>query len=104
MADYRMMVGFWLCAYEETMFEAESDAEALEKAKATASSIMERQSVPTIVCYEDRRGGVIAWLDREGGAGATGSTVRPSTGVGQDIEFDFERVAFETADPETTEG
>jgi hypothetical protein len=59
MTQYLAKVAFWLRAYDETEFEAENDADVIEKAKAVAQALMERKSYPEAVDHEERREGTI---------------------------------------------
>jgi hypothetical protein len=46
MSEYAVKIGFWLPAYDGFSVEAESDAEAIEKAKAAAKTAMESSTHP----------------------------------------------------------
>jgi hypothetical protein len=63
MSEYTVKIGFWLRAYDGFSVEAESDAEAIEKAKGQAKSEMESLAQPEHIDWE-RREGVIVFIDR----------------------------------------
>jgi len=63
MAEYIVKIGFWLRAYDAFTVEADSDAEAIEKAKAGANTAIQSQGRPEDIDLE-RREGVIAYIDR----------------------------------------
>ncbi|MBB3175557.1 hypothetical protein FHR90_003413 [Endobacter medicaginis] len=65
MADYIACIGFWLHAYEQVTFEATSDAEARALAIAAAREVMARKGVPDHIDYDERRQGVVGYVDRE---------------------------------------
>lgn len=46
MTEYTVKIGFWLRAYDSFTVEAESDEDAVEKAKAAARRAIERSGVP----------------------------------------------------------
>ena len=57
MSEYIVKIGFWLRAYDDFTVEAESDADAIEQAKATAKTAMQSGAY--------RREGIIAFVDRQ---------------------------------------
>lgn len=83
MSDYTVKVGFWLRAYDGFSVEAESDAEAIEKAKARAKSEMESLAPPEHIDWE-RREGVIIYIDR------VADDARAV--VAEDLAFDDDRI------------
>jgi hypothetical protein len=83
MSEYSVKIGSWLRAYDGFTVEAESDAQAIEKAKAAAKSAMETLAQPEHVDWE-RREGTIVYIDRiSGDARAT---------VAEDVAFDDDRI------------
>ena len=84
MSEYIVKIGFWLRAYDGLAVEAETDAEAIEKAKAAAKAAMESGAHPEHIDIEERREGVIAFIDRAAPNG------RPA--VAEDVEFDDDRI------------
>jgi len=84
MTEYIVKIGFWLRAYDGFTVEAESDADAIGKAKAAATRAMESGAHPEHIDIEERRKGVIAFIDRVDPGGR-----RP---VIEDVEFDDDRI------------
>ena len=84
MTEYIVKIGFWLRAYDGFTVEAETDAEALEKAKAAAKAAMQSAAHPEHIDIEERREGVIAFIDRLGPDGRHA--------VIEDVEFDYDRI------------
>lgn len=84
MTEYTVKIGFWLRAYDGFTVNADSDAEAIEKAKAAAKAAMETTAQPEHVDIEQRREGVIAFIDRNAPEGRVA--------VIEDVEFDDDRI------------
>lgn len=96
MTEYLVKVGFWLragaCAragqrpdpWDGVTVDATTDAEAIEKAKAAAKAAMESRTYPEAIDTDERRHGVIAYIDRL----ALG-TREP---VAEDVVFDDDRI------------
>jgi len=63
MTEYIVKIGFWLRAYDGFTVEANSDDEAIVKAKAGAKTAMESTAYPEHVAVEERREGVIVFVD-----------------------------------------
>ncbi len=84
MTEYIVKIGFWLRAYDGFTVEAISDAEAIEKAKRAAKAAMESVGHPEHIDIEERREGVIAFIDRVGPNGRHA--------VAEDVEFDDDRI------------
>ena len=84
MSEYIVKIGLWLRAYDDVTIEAETDAEAIEKAKAAAKAAMESGVHPEHVDIEQRREGVIAFIDRVAPDGRRA--------VAEDVEFDDDRI------------
>lgn len=84
MTEYLVKVGFWLRAYDSVTVEAATDAEAIEKAKAAATAAMESRAYPEAIDTDERRHGVIAYID----------TLAPGTreAVAEDVAFDDDRI------------
>lgn len=84
MSKYTVKIGFWLRAYHGFTVEADSDAQAIEKAKAAAKTAMESGAQPEHIDIEERREGVIVFIDRvePGGRHA----------VAEDVAFDDDRI------------
>ena len=64
MSEYVVKVGFWLRAYESFTVEANSDADAIEQAKAAANRAMESAAHPEHIEIGERREGIIVFIDR----------------------------------------
>jgi hypothetical protein len=73
-----------LRAYDGFTVEAESDAEAIEKAKAAAKTAMESSAQPEHIEIADRREGIIVFIDRN-------APDRRVTVI-EDVEFDDDRI------------
>jgi hypothetical protein len=73
-----------LRAYDGFTVEADSDAEAIEKAKAAAKTAMESGASPEHIDIEERREGIIVFIDR----------VKPDgrCAVIEDVAFDDDRI------------
>lgn len=84
MTEYIVKIGFWLRAYDGFTVEADSDAEAIEKAKAAAATAMESVAQPEHVEIEERREGIIAFIDR--------ITPDGREAVIEDVAFDDDRI------------
>lgn len=64
MSEYIVKIGFWLRAYDGFSVDAISNAEAIDKAKGAARTAMESGAYPEHIDIEERREGVIAFIDR----------------------------------------
>jgi len=84
MSEYIVKIGFWLRACDGFTVEADSDAQAIEKAKAAAKAAMESGVHPEHIDVEERREGVIAFIDRVAPDGRRA--------VAEDVEFDDDRI------------
>ncbi|EFI53003.1 hypothetical protein [Afipia sp. 1NLS2] len=84
MSEYIVKIGFWLRAYDGFTVEADSDAQAIEKAKAAATAAMESGAYPEYIDIEERREGVIAFIDHIASDGRHA--------VAEDVEFDDDRL------------
>lgn len=84
MSEYIVKVGFWLRAYDTLTIDAASDAEAIEAAKAAAAVAMESTAYPDHIDTDERREGVIAFIDRSDG--------KSREAVIEDFEFDDDRI------------
>jgi hypothetical protein len=84
MSEYIVKIGFWLRAYDGFTVNAESNAEAIEKAKAAAKSAMESVAQPEHVEIDHRREGVIVFIDRDAPEGRVA--------VIENVEFDDDRL------------
>ena len=84
MTEYIVKIGFWLRAYDGLIVEAETDAEAIEKAKTGAKAAMESGAHPEHIDIEERREGVIAFIDRVAPDGRHA--------VVEDVAFDDDRI------------
>ena len=69
MSEYIVKVGFWLRAYDSFAVEADSDADAIEQAKAAANRAMESAAHPEHIEIGERREGIIVFIDRITGDG-----------------------------------
>lgn len=84
MTEYIVKVAFWLRAFDSVTLEAATDAEAIEKAKASAQIAMESIAYPEHIDTDERREGVIAFVDRVTSDGREEVVV--------DVEFDDDRI------------
>ncbi len=84
MTEYVVKIGFWLRAYDGFTIEADTDAEAIEKAKVAAKMAMESTVPPEHIETDERREGVIAFIDR--------TTPHGRESVIEDVEFDDDRI------------
>ncbi len=84
MTEYIVKVAFWLRAFDGLTVEAEAEAEAIEKAKTAAKAAMESTTYPEHIDVEERREGVIAFIDRVAPDGRHA--------VIEDVEFDDDRI------------
>jgi hypothetical protein len=89
MTEYVVKVGFWLRAYDSVTVEAEADVEAIEKAKIAATTAMTSTAHPEHVNFDERREGVIAFIDRVAPDGRQA--------VAKDVAFDDDRIHPEVA-------
>jgi hypothetical protein len=67
MTEYTVKIRFCLRAYDGFTIEADSDAEAIEKANAAAKAAMESDAYPEQI--EERREGIIVFIDRNASDG-----------------------------------
>lgn len=84
MNEYIVKIGFWLRAYDGFTVEAGSDTEAIEKAKARAKTAMESMACPEHIDIEERREGIIVFID--------GVTADGRKAIADDVEFDSDRI------------
>ena len=84
MTEYTVKIAFWLRAYDGFTVEAESDAEAIGKAKAMAKTAMGSCAHPEHIEIEERREGIIAFIDR--------ITPQGSVPVVENVVFDDDRI------------
>lgn len=84
MTEYIVKIAFWLRAFDIVNVEARTDAEAIEKAKAAVRTAMESTAIPEHVDTDERREGVIAYIDR--------LTSDGREEVIEDVEFDDDRI------------
>lgn len=66
MTDYFVKVRFWLSAFDSTVISAATDAEAYHLAKAAARHMMGASTHPEEIDIEERREGLICYIDRLG--------------------------------------
>jgi hypothetical protein len=64
MTEYLVKLGFWLRAHDSVIIEAANDSEAVGKAKQAAKTAMESRSQPEAVDTDERREGIIAYINR----------------------------------------
>ena len=64
MTEYVVKLAFWLRAWDSVTIEAESESEAVDKAKAAAKRAMESRVIPESIDTDHRREGLIAYVDR----------------------------------------
>lgn len=84
MAEYTVKVAFWLRAFDGFTVEADSDDVAIAKAKAAALEMMESTAYPGHIDLDERREGVIAYIDQ----------IAPDDHrvVADDVVFDSDRI------------
>jgi len=85
MAHYRVTIGFWLRAYDGFDVEANSDAEAIVLAKIQALEAMVSTAHPEHIEIDERREGIICWID------AVGAPLDTAT-IAEDVAFDDDRI------------
>jgi hypothetical protein len=83
MTEHSVTIGIWLRAYDSFSIEADTEAEALEKAKAGAKTAIESAASPEHIDIEVRREGIILFIDR--------ITPNGRVTVMEDIAFDDDR-------------
>ena len=83
MTEYVVKIGFWLRAYDSVTVEADADAEAIEKAQIAATTAQSTAHLEHVE-FDDRREGVIAFIDR-----VTPDGREP---VVEDVAFDDDRI------------
>ncbi|CAM5277794.1 hypothetical protein ATER59S_00348 [Aquamicrobium terrae] len=66
MKDYVVKLRFWLRAYDSAEFPAATDAEAFHIAKAAATRMMGQRGHPEEIDMEERREGLISYVDTMG--------------------------------------
>jgi hypothetical protein len=66
MTEYMMKLGFWVRAHDSVTFEAANDGEAIAKATHAAKTAMESRAHPEAIDTDERREGIIAYIDRLG--------------------------------------
>jgi hypothetical protein len=91
MTEYVVKIGFWLRAYDSVTVEADVDAEAIEKAKIAATTTMTSTAHPEHVEFDERREGVIAFIDRV--------TPDGRQAVVENVAFDDDRIHPEDVIP-----
>ncbi|PWB80696.1 MAG: hypothetical protein C3F11_17260 [Methylocystaceae bacterium] len=84
MTEYIVKIAFRLRAYDSRTIEAASDVEAIEKAKAAATIAMESTAYPEHIDTDERRRGIIAFIDR--------LTPDSREAVIEHVEFDDDRL------------
>lgn len=84
MTNYNVKIGFWLGAYDGPALKADSDAEAIEKAKATATVALEASDRPEHIEIDQRREGTLIYIDR-----VTADGPEP---VIENVEFDDDSI------------
>lgn len=84
MTEYTVKIGFWLRAYDGLAIEADSDAEAIEKAKAAAKLAMASTAHPDHIDTDERLEGIIAFIDRISPGGRQAFL--------EDVAFDDDRI------------
>ena len=84
MSEYTVKIAFWLRAYDGFTVDAKDDAEAIAMAKAAARTAMESGAYPEHIDIEERREGVIAFIDQLAPDGRRA--------VAEDVEFDDDHI------------
>ncbi|CCV16351.1 hypothetical protein [Mesorhizobium sp. STM 4661] len=65
--EYIVNLRFWLCCRDSVDIEAENDTEAIATARRVAAKMMQSASFPASIDVEDRREGLISYIDRVDG-------------------------------------
>jgi hypothetical protein len=84
MAEYLVKVSFWLRAHDSVTIDATDDAAAVEKARAAAIIMMEGRAQPETIDTDERRQGVIAYIDRLDRS--------DRVEIAEDVAFDGDRI------------
>jgi hypothetical protein len=84
MTEYIVKIAFSLRAFDSLTVEAVTNAEAVEKAKIAAKAAMESMAYPEHIDIDERREGVIAFIDRV--------TPDGRHAVIEDVAFDDDRI------------
>lgn len=84
MTEYIVTIGFWLRAYDSLAVEADTDAAAIEQAKAASRTAMVSRARPEHIEIDERREGLIVFIDRVTPAGREA--------VIEDVAFDDDRI------------
>ncbi len=85
MTEYIIKIAFRMTAFDSITIEADSDAEALEKGPDAARTLMASSAHPEHIDLDERRQGIIAYIDRLSPAGRTQ--------VAEDVAFEDDRVS-----------
>ena len=81
---YTVKIAFWLYAYDGFTVDAASDEEAIAKARTIALQQMEATAPPEHIHFDERREGVIAYIDH--------ITEAEHRVVAENVEFDDDRI------------
>ena len=84
MSEYIVKIGFRLRAHDGFTVEAESDADAIEQATTAAKTAMDSDAYPEHIDIDERREGIIAFIDR--------ITPDGRQAVIEAVEFDDDRI------------
>lgn len=96
MTEYAAKVGFWLRAFDSITVEADSDAEAVEKATLAATAAMGSTSPPDHIDFNERRESVITLVAR--------ITRGSRDALDERIAFDADRIHPNNATVEAGDG
>lgn len=84
MSEYIVEIGFWLRAYDKLSVEADTDELAIVTAKEAAKAAMASRAVPGHIDTDERREGLIVFIDR--------LTSNGREEIAVDITFDDDRI------------
>lgn len=84
MAEFTVKIAFWLRAFDSFTIEAQSDDEAIARARTMALQTMQSVAAPEHIDLGARRAGIIAYIDHV--------TAEDHRIVAEDVEFDPDRI------------
>lgn len=89
MSEYVVKLRFWLRCWEGMKIDADNDADAIAMASQVAREMMYSASFPESIEADERRGGLISYIDRIDAEGRDE--------IAEAIEFDGARALFPKA-------
>lgn len=85
MPTYRVKIGFWLRAYDSVEIDASDGEDAIARARKQALHAMQETGHPEHIETDERREGLICWIDR------LGAPLDDAT-IAEAIDFDDDRI------------